>query len=256
MLPITDTKPTAGTDRPTLVMSHSFGFSRREWIEVADLLADDYRTVTIDEPGFGDAHDITGYSMTDMAQQFADTIAELTLDRYVLVGHSMSGKLFQILASRAGEHFGLTHPPEGLVLLTPTPLSREVGGEDMRHHLLAATTSRDDAETFVDTHIALPILAEVRERAVQDYQRVNRSAWEAWLNHGVYEDWVERAAPVTVKTLLIAAEQDPVWGPDMQQRLTMPHLANATLKSIDSGHSVPLEAPELLAAMLRDFVGA
>lgn len=58
MLPITDIRPSTpakGNDRPTLVMSHSFGCARREWIEVAALLSDEYRTVTIDVPGFGEA---------------------------------------------------------------------------------------------------------------------------------------------------------------------------------------------------------
>ncbi len=161
MLPITDTPSSAGTIATTLVTSHSFGFSRREWIEVADLLSDRYRTVAVDAPGFGDAADVPGYSMQEMAAQFAETINALDLQRYVLVGHSMTGKVMSILASRAGAQLGLAHPPEQLVLLTPTPLGREVGGEDLRRSLLAQTKTRANAERFVADRSALPLPAEV-----------------------------------------------------------------------------------------------
>jgi len=33
--------------------------------------------------------------------------------------------------------------------------------------------------------------AEVFARATEDYLRVNRAAWEAWLNEGIYEDWID-----------------------------------------------------------------
>lgn len=258
MLPFTDIRPrTPGPAdaRPTLVMSHSFGFSRREWIEVSGLLADEYRTVAIDMPGFGAASEVPGYTMADMARQFAEVIVALDLDRYVLIGHSMTGKVMSILASRAGIELGLKHPPEKLLLVTPTPLGKEVGGEDMRVMLLAAQKNRWDAEKFVATHSGLPLPSAIKERTMQDYLLANRAAWEAWLNEGILEDWIDRSAPVEIKTLVIAAERDEVWGLPMQQKLTMPHLTNATIITIDTGHLVPLEAPEQLARIIRDFVG-
>ena len=91
---------------------------------------------------------------------------------------------------------------------------------------------------------------------MQDYLQANRAAWEAWLNEGIREDWVERAAPLDLQTLVIAAKRDAVWGLDMQKKLTMPHLSNAKIISVDTGHLVPLEAPEQLAQIIRDFVGS
>ena len=255
MLPFTDTRPPAPNDRPVFVTSHCFGFSRREWTVVADILADQYRIVAIDMPGFGAAHDLAGYTMEEMAKAFADVIHELGLTRYVLIGHSMSGKIAQILASRAGKDLGLTVAPEKLVLITPTPLGREVGDASIRDYLLAATKTRQDADEFIRTHSGLPLSPAVHERTVQDYLLASRPAWEAWLWHGVQEDWIDRCSPVSTETLLIAALQDPMWGPDMQQKLTMPHLSNARMERIDTGHLVPLEAPDQLAAILGEFVG-
>ena len=258
MLAFTDSRPASpgpADGRPALVMSHSFSFAKREWIEVAGLVADQYRTVAIDMPGFGASHDVTGYSMEEMSRQFAAVIAELELERIVLVGHSMSGKIMQILASRMGPALGLPRPPEKLLLVTPTPLGKEVGGEEMKKVLLAAQKNRWDAEKFVATHTGTPLPDAVKERAMQDYLQSDRRGYEAWLNEGVYEDWIDRASPVDVETLVVVAERDPTWGIETQRKLTLPHLPNARTVMVDTGHSVPMEAPEQLAATIRDFVG-
>lgn len=255
MLPLTDYLP-AAQHTPAIIASHSFGFSRTEWVEVGKLLAPQLRLIAVDAPGFGDAHDLAGHSMEQMARQFAETINQLDLDRYVLLGHSMTGKVMSILASRMGAQLGLRGTPEKLVLLTPTPLGEEVGGQELRDALLAYTKTRERAEQFVADRVALALAPEVRERAINAYFQTSRAAWEAWLKDGVNEDWIERCAPITVPTLVIAADRDPVWGIKMQQRLTMPHLTNASITTIDSGHQVPMEAPQQLADMLSRFLAS
>ena len=255
MLPFTDHLPDA-QETPAIIASHSFSFSRTEWDEVGELLAPQFRLIAVDAPGFGDAHDLTGHSMEQMARHFAETINQLDLDRYVLLGHSMTGKVMSILASRMGAQLGLRGTPEKLVLLTPTPLGEEVGGQDLRDSLLAYTKTRENAEQFVSDRIGLALAPEVRERAINAYFQTSRAAWEAWLKDGVNEDWVERCSPITVPTLVIAADRDPVWGIDMQQELTMPHLTNGSIATIDSGHQVPMEAPQQLAEMVSSFLAS
>lgn len=87
--------------------------------------------------------------------------------------------------------------------------------------------------------------------------RVNPAAWEAWLTSGTREDWIDRCGPIEVETLVIAAEKDPGWGPELQQQLTMSHLARGRMVVVPgSGHLVPMEAPERLTALLREFAGS
>ena len=258
MLPITDTPQQENAALPgrTLVASHSFGFARREWIEAAALLSEQFRVVTVDAPGHGDAHDIPGYTMAEMAGQFAATITGLGLTDYVLVGHSMTAKVMQILAGRTGTELGLAVPPAKLVLVTPTPLGREAGGQDLRQSLLASRRDRADAEQFVRDRTAVSLPPEVFDRACEDYARTNRKAWDAWLNEGIYEDWTGRAAPIDVETLLVVADHDPVWGLDMQRARTLPSLTRASVVTVDSGHQVPMEAPQALAGLITSFAAS
>ncbi len=236
---------------PTLVLLHVFGLSRREWMETGIALAQHFRVVSIDTPGFGDARDMPGYAVAEMADAFAETVAQLRLDRWVLAGHSMTGKVAAVLASRRLP--GL----EKLVLLTPSPLSPEPIAPEARATMLAqADGTRANAESYLRANSELPIRPEVFERAVEDRMRANPAAWRAWLERGSYEDWSERVGQIELPTLVIAAEKDKSLGPEVQRELTMPHFHQGHLETIaGSGHLVPLEAPERLADCLREFVG-
>ncbi len=55
---------------------------------------------------------------------------------------------------------------------------------------------------------------------------------------------------------MIAAEEDKSLGPEVQRRLTMPRLAEGSLKVVPkSGHLVPMEASDKLVELLCDFAG-
>ena len=251
MLPVTDLliRGAERADAPALVLLHLFGGSRREWIEAAVGLASSFRVVSIDTPGFGDAARSDGYSVTEMADCFEETIAQLNLGPFVLVGHSMTGKVAAVLASR--EIPGL----QKLVLLTPSPLSPEpIAPEDRATMLAQVIPTRADAEQYIRTNSALPIRAEIFERAVEDRLRANPAAWRAWLESGSCEDWGGRVPSLPLPTLVIAAEKDKSLGPEVQERLTMPHLQQGRLEVVpQSGHLVPLEASDKLVELLRDF---
>ena len=77
---------------------HFLGGSGREWDEVLALLNGQYRTLRVDLPGFGDSADIPGYTVAEMADAVHAAIVAARLRRYVLVGHSMSGKVAMVLA--------------------------------------------------------------------------------------------------------------------------------------------------------------
>ncbi len=251
MLPSTDLRirTNARPGDPVLVLLHVFGGSRREWIEAGVLLASQFRVISIDTPGFGEADAIPGYTVREMADSFQATIDVLRLERYILVGHSMTGKVAAVLAQ--GMPAGLAK----LVLLTPSPVSPEPIAPEARSTMLAQTTpTRSDAEAYIRANSALPIRPEVFDRAVEDRLRANPAAWRAWLEGGSYEDWSERVGLLRLPTLVIAAGQDNSLGPEVQERLTMPHFPDARLEVVaESGHLVPMEAPEKLAALIREF---
>jgi pimeloyl-ACP methyl ester carboxylesterase len=250
MLPFTDLRIHGGSAKlPALVLLHMFGSSRREWIEAGVSLGAEFRVVSIDTPGFGEAHASPGYSVAEMARQFTETIAALQIETFTLVGHSMTGKVAAVLAGQ------LLPGLEKLVLLTPSPLGPEPIPTEARAGMLAQSApSREEATAFIQANSALPMREDVFERAVEDRMRVSPDAWRAWLESGSKEDWSSRFNAPDVPTLVIAAGKDSSLGPEVQEQLTLPHFPGARMEVIRaSGHMVPMEAPEQLASLLRAF---
>src|SRR4051794_41017534 len=90
-----------GSGDLALVFLHYWGGSSRTWKHVTTPLAKSYRTIAVDHRGWGESDaPAAGYSLADHADDVAGVIDALRLRRYILVGHSMGGKVAQLLASR------------------------------------------------------------------------------------------------------------------------------------------------------------
>ncbi|ADW70702.1 alpha/beta hydrolase [Granulicella tundricola] len=250
-----------GTGTPgdvALVLMHFLGGSTREWDEVVGLLGDGFRTVAVDLPGFGEAAGEPGYSVAEMADAVEELIARLELGRYVLVGHSMSGKVSAVLARRAAEtaHGRLA----GLILVAPSPPSPEPMTDDKRAGMLESLGAAKDgdearAKVYIGRNEERDIPPAVLARTVDEVLKMNRAAWVAWLESGSREDWGERVGVLDLPALVVAGEKDASLGEDSQRKFTLRHFSRAELKVVEGcSHLVPLERPTELAEMMRAFV--
>ncbi len=242
---------------PVLVMMHFLGGSTREWEEVVTFLGGDLRSVRLDLPGFGLSAAVPGYSVEAMADRVEATLREAAVDQFILVGHSMSGKVAMVLARRfedRGDHRLL-----GMVLVAPSPPSPEPFSEDKRSSMIETLgTERDGdferARRYITKNEERDISAAVVERAAGDVLQMNRAAWLAWLNSGSKEDWADRVQTLSLPVLVVAGEVDRSLGPDQQKALTLPHLKNAHLAIVAGvSHLIPMERPEQMAGLLRKF---
>jgi len=249
---------TAADGAPTLVLMHFLGGSHREWDEVVALLGENVRTVALDMPGFGDSAQVPGYSVAEMADAVESAIHEQVEGPYILVGHSMSGKVSMVLARRAQDRADKSLL--GLVLIAPSPPSPEPMSDEKRSMMLGLLGERhpDDrarARSFITKNELRDILPEIEERASLEVLRMNRAAWTAWVTKGSKEDWSERVGTLELPALVIAGDKDLSLGPEQQETLTLPHLHQGELKTVARcSHLVPMEKPEELAMLLRAFL--
>jgi pimeloyl-ACP methyl ester carboxylesterase len=105
----------AGTGDRTLLCLHGLGGTKASFLPTLAALADEYRVVAMDLPGFGESDKPIGapYNSAWFARTVFDTLDELGVDQATLVGNSMGG--------RVAIEAGLVSPErvEGLVLLSP-----------------------------------------------------------------------------------------------------------------------------------------
>lgn len=240
-----------GQGEPTLVFLHFYGGSSRTWQEVINQLQTRYRCIAYDHRGWGQSDKpATGYGISDLAADATALLAQLDLRSYVLVGHSMGGKVAQLLASQ--QPSGL----KGLVLVAPSPATPTHLPEPAFQSLLHAYDTPANAYaalTQILTHRPLP--AALQQRTLEDMQRQVAASRVGWPTVAMQQDVSADLSRIQVPILLIATEYDQV---DTVQRLQtelLPLLPGAQLMVVpNAGHLVMLEAPAEVAHLIDAFV--
>ncbi|MGV7241074.1 alpha/beta fold hydrolase [Caballeronia sp. M23-90] len=242
-----------GSGELALVFLHYYGGSSRTWDGVASELSDRYRTVATDHRGWGDSEaPADGYGIADLAADAEGVIDALGLQRYVLVGHSMGGKVAQLIASRRPN--GL----EGLVLVSPSPPSPVLLSDEQRATLAGAYQSRESVEFVIDNVLTARSLdAARREQVIEDSLRGAPQAKAAWPNVAMREDITAAMASIDAPTMVISGELDQVDPVATLQAQLLPRIPHAAMHVLPgTGHLSPLEAPAEVAQLIARFVAA
>jgi pimeloyl-ACP methyl ester carboxylesterase len=242
-----------GSGSPTLVFLHYWGGSSRTWRHVIAGLGADVDTVAIDQRGWGQSdHPRSGYALTDLADDAQGVIDALGLDRYVLVGHSMGGKVSQLLASR--RPLGLI----GLVLVAPSPPSPLALPLEVRQSMVGAYADRASIVATVEQVLTATSLAsDDLDTVIADSVIGAPAAKVAWPLAASQEDITAAVGAITVPTLVISGAEDRVDPPAVLTRELLPRIPQARLHLLPGiGHLSPLEAPRDVAVLIRTFVGA
>lgn len=233
---------------PMLVFLHHFGGSARSWDAVITQVGGASDTVALDLPGFGDAADAPGpFTVAGMADRVAARLHALDARSFILVGHSMGGKVALALAAR--RPVGL----RALVLLAPSPPTAEPIADDKRAALIAGWAEYSVASQTLAGATACALPPERRRLAIDDMMRAGKAAWTAWLACGSREDISADVAAVEVPAVILSGTCDSVLPTDLIRREVATRLRDATVATIaGAGHLLPLEAPEAVArAIMR-----
>lgn len=241
----------AGAGNPSLVFLHYWGGSTRTWRLVIERLAASARCVAIDHRGWGrSSAPASGYAIADLAADARAVIDALGLDDYILVGHSMGGKVAQLLASR--------RPPglRGLVLVAPAPATPAPVPDAARAQMAASYTSREAVLAALDTVLRHAALGdELREQVIEDSLAGADQAKHAWPAHAIAEDVSADLRRIDVPALVIAGEHDRVEPADVLRSHVVAEIPGARLVTVaDCGHLIPLEQPDALSDAVRAFV--
>jgi pimeloyl-ACP methyl ester carboxylesterase len=242
-----------GDGSPTLLFLHYWGGSARTWRPVARHLATSYRCVAYDHRGWGrsDKPD-ADFAIADLAGDARSVIADLAPADIVLVGHSMGGKVAQLVAA--------SRPPQlrALVLVAPAPAKAAVDlDDDARRRLLSAYESADSVRFAIDNVLTSRRLGDaLRKQIVSDSLAGSPAATAAWPLSAIAEDVSASVHEIDVPTLVVAADHDVVEPVDLLREHVVAAIPNARLAVIpDCGHLIPLEQPKRLADEIASFIG-
>ncbi len=237
---------------PTLVFAHYWGGSASTWDEVVRRLPPEQATVRFDQRGWSTSRELPGpYHLGQLADDLLRVVEECVAGPFVLVGHSMGGKVSQLVAARRPA--GLL----GVVLLAPAPaLPAAAVTEQYRQDLSHAYDSPESVVHALDhvlTAVAMP--QPVRDAVVRDSLATSGDARTEWPLRGIAQDITEEARRIDTPVAVLAGEHDKVEPPAVLRECLLPYVPHATMTTVPGvGHLLPLEAPETVATVLGDFL--
>ena len=240
----------AGDGEPALIFLHYWGGSSRTWEGVIDRLGGRPSTVALDQRGWGGSVATDGrYDLGAMADDAEAVVHALGLHRYVLVGHSMGGKVAQIVATR--------RPKElvGMVLVAPAPPTPMPVPENVRAGMLHQYSSRAGALEALAILGGESLSSELREQVIEDTLHGAPDAKRVWTERNMIEDVSAGLAAVKLPVTVVIGDRDQVeHEPALRKTFArfLPQTSFRVLKGV--GHLSPLEAPNELADACRAFL--
>lgn len=244
----------SGKGEEPLVCIHGVGGSLGAWRGVTERLEDRFRMLTFDLRGHGRSSKVKGrYEIDDFVNDTLALADEVGFDSFHLVGFSLGGLIAQRIA--------ITHQERirRLVLLstvagrTPDEQERVAArlealrsGERGSHY--DASLSRWFSEEFQAAHPQL--MADLRRRNAENDPECYAAAYRvlAETDFGGLLDRIGRP------TLVATGEYDLGSNPRMA-RFMSESIPGAQLKILPNlRHSILIEAPEVVAPMLGDFL--
>jgi pimeloyl-ACP methyl ester carboxylesterase len=234
----------------SLVFLHYWGGSSRTWKHVTGKLAPTFRTVAIDHRGWGESEaPADGYALANLTADAEGVISALNLKRYVLVGHSMGGKVAQLMASRRPA--GLA----GLILVAPSPPQPMAMPAQAREMMAGAYVSRETVEATIDNVLtSKPLSAEDREQVIADSLRGAPPAKVAWPRATSLEDITAQVGAINVPTIIIVGELDRIDSPELLKAELLSRVPQAVMHVLPgTGHLSMLESADALVPFIEQF---
>lgn len=238
-LAFTDT----GEGETMLIFLHYWGGSARTWEPVIARLNQSSRCIALNLRGWGGSRATNGgYGLDAMAADVLALIAKLKPAAFVLVGHSMGGKLAQMVAKRDPE--GL----RGLMLVAPAPPTPMAVPAPQRSAMLASYQSRHGVLQALGVLTASPLPDALREQVIADTLAGDPDAKRVWTETGMVQDISPGLDGVIVPVQVAVGDQDQV---ERQEALraafgpVLPQTRFTVLAGV--GHLSPLEDPAGIA---------
>lgn len=241
-----------GTDEPTFFFLDYWGGSARTWSAVIADVHEGARCVSLDQRGWGASKALDGrYDLEAMADDVEDVVAALQLDRVVLVGHSMGGKVAQIVAARNAPFMA------ALVLVAPAPPHAMPVSAEQRAGMLSSYQSREGIEQALRILAGRALSASEREAVIADTLAGAPDAKREWTERGMIAEVGEQLGAFAGPVRIIVGENDRVERQDVVRAIfgKLFPAAEVTMAA-GAGHLLPLEAPSVISAVCRSTIAA
>lgn len=243
----------SGSGGPSVVLFHGLTGSIEIWDQVAARLDRTCRVLRADQRGAGLSEKVrAAYGIDDLVHDAQAVIEATRLPApYLLVGHATGASVAVAVGDRLGNAVA------GYGLCAPA-----LGATPERAKLLLARSEiavRDGMRAIIDEALSKSYPPEmIRDRAVYEAYRARVLAIDpvcyAAANRVLATVALDAAlGRIAAPCLLVAGRHDLMRPPDVVAAAAQ-RIAHARMVLIDSGHIMPLQAPDALAGEIARFI--
>lgn len=235
-----------GDGQLTLLFLHYWTGSSLTWSDTIDQLSKNYRCLALDFRGWGDSQKgALDYGLDALASDVLAVISKFGLTNFVLIGHSMGGKVAQIVA---------THKPaglKGLLLVAPAPPTPLNKPKEEREFVLSNLDSREGVEAILPILAHKALKSKHRELVIANTVVGDPLAKRSWCDSGMGYDLTQQTSSVAVPIHVVVGGKDGV-ETETSLRVAFDMYYPGTTYSVipDVGHLIPLEASDELASII------
>ncbi len=255
-----------------LVLLHGHGNEAHLWDDFVPSIVDHYRVIAVDQRGHGDSDwDAEGrYHPDDMADDLERILEYFEIDRFVLIGFSMGGRVSMAFAGRHPERIA------GLVLVDIAPELDARGiariGNEMSEQRAPVFTSIDEFTHMLSLNYPAGQPAALRRMATYGLKEREDGLFELKMDPGLRGDrpnddeakkeeeaftqrqW-DALAKLSCPTLVVRGAASDILSPDTADRMVEDVLQNGTLEVVpQAAHSVATDNPEGFERAVCAFV--
>lgn len=236
-----------------LILLHGFASSSLFWTALMERFGEQFDVIAPDWPGFGATPEAAPYtSLADFADGVIDLADKLGLERFHVIGHSMSGFVVQtLLCDHAHRLNSAVLYGAGLGAICARRF------ETIAETLLRLETEGVDAtiKRIVSSWFADPIRdAKAHRLCIEAGWGMSLPAAAAAIRAMEHADFEGRLGQVRTRTLVISGEAErshpPVSAVELQKALADAHLCVLPF----CGHAAHLEQPEWFEMVVREFL--
>jgi pimeloyl-ACP methyl ester carboxylesterase len=239
-----------------VVFLHGLGAGARSFApQIASFAAAGYQPIALDLPGYGARAPVDAMTFEAIAEDVEFTIAKSSLDRPVLVGHSMGGMLVQTMLRRRPDAYAAA------VLSCTSPAFGNPAGDFQKKFVAArlapldaGKTMADVAETVVDSMTGPNADPAGRAIFIEAYAMTSPETYRAAVKCLVTFDERANLTHIRVPVMCLAAEHDTNAPAFVIEKMAakIPGAYYFCLSGL--GHLPNVEAPQAFDAAIFNFL--
>lgn len=236
-----------GSGEP-IVLIHGLLGSQQIWSRVVPLLADELEVITLDLPGHGGSPVPAGVAtMRDGAQQVADTLAALGVEKPVVVGHSWGGYVVAEMISEFPQALGAA------AIIYSQPYADPPEKQQARSEAITRFESEpweDVVRDLFPVYVADYDPPRILEEAIEISKQASVDGARFALS--TIRDRADRAPAILdhpeIPVLFVSGTDDAAMPPI---DLRAPHVQHVETRS---GHMGPMTVPDELVRILKGWI--